>query len=129
MYLQTGEIESTRFRTQHQPLIWQNDFINSFQETRQVVGILIFFLLPHPFSEDYFSNKFKKPNQKAFAYSLFYVFFEQYEYIRYSHIFQVSLHWNQRSTVRRPASGLRSDICCCFGREFIIAQYLLFASF
>ena len=65
-----GTIAASRFRFQHRPLAVSDDFTNAFVKTRQVV--------------DYFSNQLPGvgDDKKAFAYSLFYVYFEQYTYIR-----------------------------------------------
>ncbi len=77
-----GEIETTRFRFQHPALRTQADYIRDLQATRYIV--------------DQFDGKFKYTKQgeskyvgkelderrQVFAYSLFYVYFEQYYYIR-----------------------------------------------
>lgn len=65
-----GTVAASRFRFQHRPCRTSDDFINAFYETRYVV--------------DHFSNQIvgSGDNKKAFAYSLFYVYFEQYFYIR-----------------------------------------------
>ena len=66
-----GTVAASRFRFQHRPCRVSDDFTTAFFKTRQVV--------------DFFSNQlYKKPGEekRAFTYSLFYVYFEQYFYIR-----------------------------------------------
>jgi Niemann-Pick C1 protein len=65
-----GSVAASRFRFQHMPCAVSDDFTNAFVKTRQVV--------------DYFSNQLPGAgdDKKAYAYSLFYVYFEQYTYIR-----------------------------------------------
>jgi len=62
-----GNLESSRFRFFHTPLNTQEDFIQAFVQTRNIV--------------DKYSPKLKG-GASAFAYSLFYVYFEQYTYIK-----------------------------------------------
>lgn len=65
-----GSIAASRFRFQHRPCAISDDFTSAFYETRTIV--------------DYFSNQLygHGEDKKAFVYSLFYVYFEQYIYIR-----------------------------------------------
>jgi len=77
-----GDIESTRFRFYHPPLRVQADYIRDLQATRYIVdkydgkfnytkkGVLKY------------EGKDLDERRQVFAYSLFYVYFEQYYYIR-----------------------------------------------
>ena len=67
----TGDVITTRFRFQHPPLRIQADFINDLESTRYLV--------------DLYKNKITSTPSNingVFAYSLFYVFFEQYYFVR-----------------------------------------------
>jgi hypothetical protein len=65
---------ATRLRFAHTPLKKQTDYIDAFLNARAVT--------------DYFSGFFNQTDpdlpKSAFAYSLFYVYFDQYQYIRLS---------------------------------------------
>ena len=65
-----GTIAASRFRFQHRPCAVSDDFTTAFVQTRQVV--------------DSYSQKLEGygDDKKIYCYSLFYVYFEQYTYIR-----------------------------------------------
>ena len=65
-----GNLVSTRLRTMTKPLRKSEDYIRSARETRLVM--------------DYVLGDFldQNPDLSAYPYSLFYVFYDQYSYIR-----------------------------------------------
>ena len=99
-----GKVSATRFRFSHTPVIYQDDFIQDLVLTRRVADLFSDQLIQSPKSVQ---STFKAPrnlNMKspimqgsapstllgtqeteaptAFTYSLFYVFYDQYTYIR-----------------------------------------------
>lgn len=122
-----GEVDATRFRFQHKPLQYQEDYIRALVETRRVcdkygkqlqtktfavespvefelnqeapnetksfvsriasaVGLDVFGKLYNNFSAKILgetaAEKLGEKANKVFTYSLFYVFYDQYTYIR-----------------------------------------------
>jgi len=77
-----GEVESTRFRFFHPPLRVQADYIRDLQATRYVVDSFNGKLKYTAKGEAKYRGKEVDDSRQVFAYSLFYVYFEQYYYIR-----------------------------------------------
>ena len=102
-----GRVETTRFRFQHQPLKYQEDYIQAVVETRKATDKLADTLIPVQYSNVNVDLSVTKPKgwmQKlqsllglgdaeqdlkdaeaespiVFCYSLFYVYYDQYTYI------------------------------------------------
>ncbi len=77
-----GEVESTRFRFQHPPLRVQADYIRDLQATRYFVDKYDKKFKFTRKGELKYKDKDTDDARQVFAYSLFYVYFEQYHYIR-----------------------------------------------
>ena len=77
-----GNIESTRFRFQHPALRTQADYIRDLQTTRYIVDQYNGKLKFTKQGEEKYRNVKGDEGRQVFAYSLFYVYFEQYYYIR-----------------------------------------------
>lgn len=78
----SGEIESTRFRFMHPPLRNQADYIRDLQATRYIVDKYHGKFKYTKEGEEKYRGKEIDDSRQVFAYSLFYVYFEQYYYIR-----------------------------------------------
>ena len=101
-----GKVSATRFRFQHKPLKYQSDFINALVETRKAADLHAYKLIPNRNVNADISLNLEKPTSvvsslleiagfqpqemletiteapNAFTYSLFYVYYDQYTYIR-----------------------------------------------
>ncbi len=77
-----GNIESTRFRFQHPALRVQADYIRDLQATRYFVDQYHMKFKYTKDGEVKYKGKEIDESRQVFAYSLFYVYFEQYYYIR-----------------------------------------------
>ena len=77
-----GDIESTRFRFQHPPLRNQTDYVRDLQATRYIVDQYHGKLSYTKQGKAKYIGKELDESRQVFAYSLFYVYFEQYYYIR-----------------------------------------------
>ena len=73
-----GEIESTRFRFQHPALRVQADYIRDLQTTRFVLDKYDGKFKYTKKGEEKYKGKHIDDRRQVFAYSLFYVYFEQY---------------------------------------------------
>jgi Niemann-Pick C1 protein len=103
----SGKVSATRVRFQHKPLKYQSDFINALVETRRAADMYVDQLIPNRADTPEISLNFEKPPNtlinnlleivgfqpqqmyeeittapNAFTYSLFYVYYDQYTYIR-----------------------------------------------
>ena len=65
-----GKLKSTRLRVMHKPLRNSYDYIRAARETRMAVDYVLGPLLE------------KDSNLSAYPYSLFYIYYDQYSYIR-----------------------------------------------
>lgn len=74
-----GKVVSTRFRFQHTMTRTDDDYTRALVETRKVSDQFANSLHTIPISDDEDTNSEVKP---VFAYSLFYVYYDQYTYIR-----------------------------------------------
>eukprot|EP00826_Nyctotherus_ovalis_P043644 TRINITY_DN4619_c0_g1_i4.p1 TRINITY_DN4619_c0_g1~~TRINITY_DN4619_c0_g1_i4.p1 ORF type:complete len:560 (+),score=182.12 TRINITY_DN4619_c0_g1_i4:107-1786(+) len=77
-----GEVETTRFRFFHPPLRIQADYIRDLQATRYIVDRFHGKFKHTAKGEEKYKGKELDDKRQVFAYSLFYVYFEQYYYIR-----------------------------------------------